>query len=74
MELIRHKTTEGYRYGVVTQRGRKWMKIHYVAHPRPTRLPVSEERYMSPAGDLTTTQRRRFNRSVVAHGGKRGAI
>jgi len=74
MELIRHHTTEGVRYGVVTYRGRKWMKVWYVAFPRATRLRVEEERWMQPAGTLSPKQKRRFNQSVRRMGGKRGAI
>lgn len=74
MQLIRHHTDHGVRYGIVTHRGRKWMKFHYVASQRPARLPLSEERYMQEVGELTKKQRTRFNRSVVRFGGKRGAI
>lgn len=73
-ELIRHHTPDGYRCGIITQRGRKWMRVHYVADAKPTRLPLTEERYMRPLGDLTPKQRRRFNQSVRNHGGMRGAV
>lgn len=73
-DLIRHHTVEGYRHGVVTHRGRKWMKVHYVAAARPTRMKLEEERHMQTVCTLNTTQCRRFNKSVVVHGGKRGAI
>ncbi|MGD9168476.1 MAG: hypothetical protein PVI97_00265 [Candidatus Thiodiazotropha sp.] len=74
MDLIRHRTEEGTRYGVVTYRGRKWMKVHYVAHAAPRRMLVTEERYINVVGPLQPKQRRRFNQSVVRAGGKRGAI
>jgi len=73
-ELVRHHSNEGYRAGVIVYLGRIWMKIHYVANATPTRMKRTEERHMSVIGEVTPKQRRIFNKSVVTHGGKRGAI
>ena len=72
--LIQHHTTHGVRYGVVIKRGRKWMTVWYVGYPRPTKLSLLEERYMTEKGKLTNRQRARFNQSVRRAGGKRGAL
>jgi hypothetical protein len=74
MQLIRHHTPEGYRCGVVVKEGRKWIHFHYVADPRPRRLPKSEARYFTQLGDVTPKQRRQFNKAARAFGGKRGSI
>lgn len=74
MDIVRHATNEGVRHGVILSRGRKWMKIHYVAHATATKLPLEEERFMRVVGPMTSKQKTRFNKSVVAHGGKRGTI
>ena len=66
--LIRHHTVNGVLHGRITYRGRKWMKIHYVAHPRATTLRIAkEERFMEEMGPMTVKQYRRFNQSIVDH-------
>ena len=74
IELIRHHTIEGYRCGVITMKGRKWLRVHYVGAARPTRMRLDEQRHMTTVCTLTAKQRRRFNKAAVIHGGKRGAI
>ena len=73
-ELIRHRTENGYRYGVITGRRGKRLRIHYVAHATPTWVPVTEERHFEVWGDMTPKQVRRFNQSVRRAGGKRGTL
>lgn len=43
-----YKTDNGERVGFIEKRGTKWMYFRFTADDTRKRIPLSEERYMTP--------------------------
>lgn len=74
MKLIRHRTDEGCRVGVIVKTGRKFMHIAYVGEPRLKRVRMDEERYITEMGEARWKDIKRINQCARRFGAKRKLV
>ena len=74
MELIRHRTDEGFRVGIVVKTGPVWMHIAYVCEPRLRKVRLTERRYMEELGEARKKDIKRINQCARRFGAKRKLV